>query len=101
MMTLACFAVVMTEYPKLVSANYNESMSRLPAAPTRSSRNVRNGPSPLQTRVSGLLREARWIFFAALASWLALVLATWTMLSHFTMMPSVLIPMLQMMQSNQ
>ncbi|RII84615.1 DNA translocase FtsK [Neopusillimonas maritima] len=53
-------------------------MSRLPAAPTRSSRNVRNGPSPLQTRVSGLLREARWIFFAALASWLALVLATWS-----------------------
>lgn len=57
--------------------NYNESMARLPAAPSRSSRNVRNGPSALQTRLSGLLREARWILFAALAAWLGLVLATW------------------------
>ncbi len=53
-------------------------MARLPAASSRSSRNVRNGPSPLQTRLSGLLREARWIFFAALAAWLGLVLATWS-----------------------
>ena len=39
---------------------------------------MRNGPSPLQTRLSGLVREARWILFAALALWLALVLATWS-----------------------
>ncbi len=39
---------------------------------------VRNGPSPLQTRLSGLMREARWILFAALAAWLGLVLATWS-----------------------
>src|SRR5690606_23541952 len=32
---------------------------------------------PLQSRLSGLLREARWIVFAALAAWLGLVLATW------------------------
>ncbi len=53
-------------------------MARLPAASSRSSRNVRNGPSPLQTRLSGLVKEARWILFAALALWLALVLATWS-----------------------
>src|SRR3546814_16038660 len=52
-------------------------MARIPATSPRSSRNVRNGPSPLQIRLSGLLREARWIVFAALAAWLALVLATW------------------------
>ncbi len=52
-------------------------MARLPATPSRSSRNVRNGPSPLQTRLSGLAREARWSVFAALAAWLALVLGTW------------------------
>ncbi|MFA5521460.1 MAG: DNA translocase FtsK 4TM domain-containing protein [Castellaniella sp.] len=52
-------------------------MAKLPAASSRSTRNVRNGPSPLQLRVSGLLREARWILFAGLAAWLALVLATW------------------------
>ena len=52
-------------------------MARIPATSPRSSRNVRNGPSLLQTRVSGLLREARWILFAALAAWLGLVLATW------------------------
>ena len=44
----------------------------------RSSRNVRNGPSALQTRVLGFLREARWVLFALLAAWLALVLATWS-----------------------
>jgi S-DNA-T family DNA segregation ATPase FtsK/SpoIIIE len=32
----------------------------------------------LQTRISALAREARWMFFAALAAWLALVLATWS-----------------------
>src|SRR5690606_31439127 len=52
-------------------------MARLPATPSRSSRNVRNGPSPLQTRLSGLAREARWIVFAGLSAWLALVLGTW------------------------
>jgi S-DNA-T family DNA segregation ATPase FtsK/SpoIIIE len=38
---------------------------------------VRNGPSPLQSRLSGLLREARWILLAAVTGWLILVLATW------------------------
>ena len=38
---------------------------------------MRNGPSPLQSRLSSLLREARWIAFAALAVWLAIVLASW------------------------
>lgn len=52
-------------------------MARLPATSPRSTRNVRNGPSALQSRLSGLLREARWILFAALAAWLGLVLATW------------------------
>ncbi len=52
-------------------------MAKLPAASSRASRNVRNGPSALQLRLSGLLREARWILFAGLAVWLALVLATW------------------------
>lgn len=52
-------------------------MARLPATSPRSSRNVRNGPSPLQSRLSGLLREARWIVFAALAAWLGLVLISW------------------------
>ena len=52
-------------------------MARSPATSPRSTRNVRNGPSALQSRLSGLLREARWILFAALAAWLGLVLATW------------------------
>jgi len=52
-------------------------MARLSATTPRGGRNVRNGPSPLQTRLSGLFREARWILFAALAAWLTLVLATW------------------------
>jgi len=43
----------------------------------RASRNVRNGPSVLQTRLSALLREARWIVFALLAALLAVVLLTW------------------------
>jgi S-DNA-T family DNA segregation ATPase FtsK/SpoIIIE len=52
-------------------------MARVPATSPRGSRNVRNGPSPLQTRLSSLFREARWLLFAGLAAWLALVLATW------------------------
>lgn len=52
-------------------------MARIPVTSSRSTRNVRNGPSPLQTRLTGLLREARWILLAALAGWLILVLATW------------------------
>jgi S-DNA-T family DNA segregation ATPase FtsK/SpoIIIE len=52
-------------------------MPRISNASPRASRNTRNGPSPLQQRISVLLREARWIFFAALAAWLMLVLATW------------------------
>lgn len=53
------------------------AMPRISTASPRASRNTRNGPSPLQTRISALLREARWILFAALAAWLTLVLATW------------------------
>ena len=53
-------------------------MPRISTASPRASRNTRNGPSPLQTRLSALLREARWILFAALAAWLTLVLATWS-----------------------
>jgi len=52
-------------------------MARIPIATPRASRNVRNGPSVLQTRVSALLREARWIVFALLATLLAVVLASW------------------------
>ncbi len=52
-------------------------MARLSATSTRGSRNVKNGPSALQSRISVLTREARWILFAALAFWLAMVLATW------------------------
>jgi S-DNA-T family DNA segregation ATPase FtsK/SpoIIIE len=52
-------------------------MPRISTASPRASRNTRNGPSALQTRISSLLREARWILFAAMAAWLTLVLATW------------------------
>ncbi len=52
-------------------------MARLSATSARGGRNVRNGPSALQVRLTGLLREARWILFAVLAAWLALMLATW------------------------
>ncbi|CAM5779256.1 DNA translocase FtsK [Castellaniella caeni] len=52
-------------------------MARIPVTSSRSTRNVRNGPSPLQARLTGLLREARWILLAAVAGWLILVLATW------------------------
>ncbi len=48
------------------------------ARPSRPNRNMRNGPSALQSRLFSILREARWIVFAALAAWLALVLATWS-----------------------
>lgn len=57
------------------------AMPRLSAATTRTSRttrNTRNGPTALQTRLVSLLREARWILFAALAAWLTLVLVTWS-----------------------
>ncbi|NHC62776.1 DNA translocase FtsK [Paenalcaligenes suwonensis] len=53
-------------------------MARLPASSTRSSKNVRNGPSALQLRLTSLAREARWIVFVLLAAWLGLVLATWS-----------------------
>ncbi|WP_145925317.1 DNA translocase FtsK [Bordetella sp. H567] len=53
-------------------------MPRISTASPRASRNTRNGPSPLQLRISSLLREARWILFAAMAAWLTLVLATWS-----------------------
>lgn len=52
-------------------------MARITASSSRGSRNVRNGPSALQTRLAGLFREARWLLFAGLAAWLGLVLATW------------------------
>src|SRR5690606_24005288 len=80
MSTFACLVVDITENPKKTISNYNESMARIPATSprtSRSSKNVRNGPSALQQRLTGLLREARWIIFAALAAWLGLVLATW------------------------
>lgn len=57
------------------------TMARTTAASARSSRptrNMRNGPSALQSRLFSILREARWIIFALLAAWLALVLATWS-----------------------
>jgi len=61
-------------------------MSRLQIASSRPSRagrplrNTRNSPAPsaLQLRLAALVREARWILFAALACWLALVLASWS-----------------------
>ncbi len=43
----------------------------------RASRNTRNGPSPMQLKVLGFLKEARWVLFFALASWLTLVLFSW------------------------
>ena len=58
------------------------SMPRLSPASTsvpRATRNTRNGPSALQTKLLSLLREARWILFAVLAAWLTLVLLTWSL----------------------
>lgn len=80
MRTLACFGVDIgfTLYIDLQIIMF--SMPRLSPATTRSSRttrNTRNGPSALQTRLLSIAREARWILFAALAAWLTLVLATW------------------------
>lgn len=57
------------------------SMARLSPTTTRSSRttrNTRNGPSAMQTKILSFVREARWIVFAAMAAWLTLVLVTWT-----------------------
>lgn len=59
-------------------------MSKDNAAParasraSRSSRNVRNGPSPMQLKLLSFLREARWVLFALVAAWLAMVLVTWS-----------------------
>ena len=58
------------------------SMPRLSPATVsapRATRNTRNGPSAFQSKLFSLLREARWILFAVLAAWLALVLATWSL----------------------
>lgn len=52
-------------------------MARIPATSNRSTKNVRNGPSKWQQRLSTLLREARWVVFLLLAAWLSLVLFTW------------------------
>src|SRR5690625_758580 len=52
-------------------------MARISATSNRSSKNVRNGPSPLQLRMSILAREARWLLFVFIAAWLGLVLSTW------------------------
>ncbi|MFW8565265.1 DNA translocase FtsK [Orrella sp. 11846] len=48
-----------------------------PVRSSRGSRNVRNGPSPLQQKILGVFREARWVMFALLALWLTIVLVTW------------------------
>lgn len=55
-------------------------MARPAAASSRTSRNSRNTSSTttvLPSRISALLREARWLVFATLAAWLALVLASY------------------------
>src|SRR5690606_37043692 len=55
-------------------------MARPAAASSRTSRNTRNSaqtPTVLPSRLSALLREARWLVFATLAAWLALVLASY------------------------
>jgi S-DNA-T family DNA segregation ATPase FtsK/SpoIIIE len=57
------------------------SMPQLTAAttrPSRTTRNTRNGPSAFQAKLVYVVREARWIVFAALAAWLTLVLFTWS-----------------------
>jgi len=53
-------------------------ISAATARTARTTRNTKNGPSAMQSRLFSILREARWIFFAALASWLGLVLFTWS-----------------------
>ena len=58
-----------------MTPNYNEPHAAyLECHSTRLAQYPRTFP---QTRLSSLLREARWILFAALAAWLTLVLATW------------------------
>lgn len=52
-------------------------MARIPATSNRSAKNVRNGPSIWQQRLSTILTEARWFVLLVLAAWLALVLYTW------------------------
>ena len=55
-------------------------MARPAAASSRTSRNTRNAPATptvLPSRLSALVREARWLVFATLAAWLALVLASY------------------------
>ncbi len=55
-------------------------MARPASASSRTSRNSRNtaaAQTVLPSRLSGLLREARWLVFATLAAWLALVLASY------------------------
>ncbi len=66
-------------------------MARPAATSSRTSRNTRNASSAstvLPSRLSALLREARWLVFATLAAWLALVLASYNPLdpgwSHAT-----------------
>ena len=52
-------------------------MARISATSNRSAKNVRNGPSVWQQRLSTILSEARWLVFLVLAAWLTLVLYTW------------------------
>ena len=52
-------------------------MARIPLPSTRSAKNVRNGPSRWQQRLSTILRETRWWLFLILTVWLGLVLSTW------------------------
>lgn len=52
-------------------------MARIPATSNRFAKNVRNGPSVWQQRLSTILSEARWLVFLVLAAWLTLVLYTW------------------------
>ncbi|GAA5234872.1 DNA translocase FtsK [Verticiella sediminum] len=55
-------------------------MARPASASSRASRNTRNNAPPasgLPSRLSALLREARWLVFATLAAWLGLVLASY------------------------
>lgn len=52
-------------------------MAKIPVSSARGSRNVRNGPSAMQVRLTSLVREARWILLAFFTVWLILVLFTW------------------------
>ncbi len=56
--------------------HYNERHAAYSDASPRASRNIRNGPSPLQTRIfRAAARRPAGSYFAALAAWLTLVLA--------------------------